>query len=118
MTAMVLLNNAGAEADYTVRAGTDWYDDFQLLDSTDTPIDITGYTITANISESSAAGAAVLKTFTVTVTSAALGKFRIKCAAAIATLTPATYVWQMQWNDGTNDVPAAFGNFVVLAWGL
>jgi hypothetical protein len=118
MTAMVLLNNAGAEADYTVRSGTDWYDDFQLLDSTDTPIDITSYTITANISASSAAGAAVLKTFTVTKTDAALGKFRIKVPAVDATLTPATYVWQMQWNDGTNDVPAAFGNFVVLAWGL
>ena len=53
-----------------------------------------------------------------TKTNAAAGEFKVAVAAASADLTPGTYWWGLQWNDGTNDVPLCSGNFIVKDWTL
>jgi hypothetical protein len=118
MTAQVLLDDSGAQVNWTVRENTTWTDNFvATLTATGDPIDLTGFTVTAEICADPATPSA-LKTFTVTVTSAATGAFKIRIDESIATLTPGTYWWSMQWNDGTNDVALCAGNFVVQDWTL
>jgi len=118
MSAQVLLDDSGAQVNWTVRENTTWTDNFiATLTATDAAIDLTGYTITAEICADPYTAAA-LKTFTVTITSAATGAFKIRIDESIATLTPGTYWWTMQWNDGTNDVPLCAGLFVVQDWTL
>ena len=90
------------------------------LASSKPPITLTsarGITITAEVTAGPTNNVA-LKTFTVTKTNAAAGQFRIRIDETLTTLTPGTYWWTMQWNDGTNDVPLCAGYFVVQHWTL
>jgi hypothetical protein len=54
----------------------------------------------------------------VTKTNSALGQFNIRISETITTLTPGTYWWAMQWNDGSDDVALCAGLFVVQHWTL
>jgi hypothetical protein len=118
MSAQVQLDDSGAQVNWTVRKNTTWVDNFvATLTASSTPIDLTGITITAQVT-AAPTSATVLKTFTVTKTNAALGQFRIRISETIANLTPGTYWWSMQWNDGADDVPLCAGNFVVQDWSL
>ena len=118
MSAQVLLDDTGAQVNWTVRENTTWTDDFTAtLTATGAPIDITNITITAEVTAAPNSNAA-LKTFTVTKTNSALGQFTIRISETITTLTPGTYWWGMQWNDGTNDVALCAGLFVVQHWTL
>ena len=118
MSAQVQLDDSGAQVNWTVRKNTTWVDNFvATLTASSTPIDLTNITVTAQIT-AAPTSATVLKTFTVTKTNAALGQFRIRISETIANLTPGTYWWSMQWNDGTDDVALCAGNFVVQDWSL
>jgi len=118
MSAQVQLDDTGAQVNWSVRENTTWVDNFvATLTTTGDPIDLTSITITAEVTAGPTSQAA-LKTFTVTKTDAAAGKFRIRIDETLTTLTPGTYWWSMQWNDGTDDVALAAGNFVVQDWSL
>lgn len=110
-------SDLGASESWAVRENCTWYDTFTATDDDGAAIDLTAYTITAEVTASQSSDTA-LESFTVTKTNAAAGQFRIEIAAADATLTPGTYWWSMQWNDGTNDVPLASGPFIVREWTL
>jgi hypothetical protein len=118
MSAQVLLDDSGAQVNWTVRKNTTWVDNFvATLTASSTPIDLTSITITAQIT-AAPTSSTVLKTFTVTKTNAALGQFKIRISESLTTLSVGTYWWSMQWNDGTDDVPLCAGNFVVQDWSL
>jgi hypothetical protein len=118
MSAQVLLDDTGAQVNWSVRENTTWVDNFTAtLTATGDPIDITDITITAQIT-AAPTSSTVLKTFTVTKTNAALGQFKIRIDETLTTLSVGTYWWSMQWNDGTDDVPLCAGNFVVQDWSL
>lgn len=110
------LNDAGATANWVVREGCTWSRQFTAtIDGV--AVNLTGYTLTAEITASQTSDTA-LKSFTVTKTNAAAGQFRISVAAASADLTPGTYWWALQWNDGTNDLALCSGSFIVKDWTL
>ncbi|NBW09916.1 MAG: hypothetical protein EBR82_18010 [Caulobacteraceae bacterium] len=110
------LNDAGATANFVVREGCTWSREFTAtIDGA--AVNLTSYTITAEITANPTSDTA-LKTFTVTKTNAAAGKFRISVAAADADLAPGTYWWALQWNDGTNDLALCSGSFIVKDWTL
>ena len=118
MSAQVLLDDSGAQVNWTVRKNTTWVDNFvATLTASSTPIDLTSITITAEVTASPINNLA-LKTFVVTKTNAAAGQFRIRIDETLTNVTPGTYWWTMQWNDGTNDVPLCAGLFVVQHWTL
>jgi hypothetical protein len=118
MSAQVLLDDSGAQVNWTVRENTTWTDDFTAtLTATGAAIDITNITITAEVTNGPTSNAAV-KTFVVTKTNAAAGQFTIRISETLTTLTPGTYWWAMQWNDGTDDVALCAGLFVVQHWTL
>ena len=118
MSAQVLLDDTGAQVNWSVRENTTWVDNFvATLTTTGDPIDLTSITITAEVTSGPTSNVA-LKTFVVTKTNAAAGQFRIRIDETLTTLTPGTYWWTMQWNDGTNDVPLCAGLFVVQHWTL
>ena len=118
MSAQVLLDDTGAQVNWSVRENTTWTDDFTApLTATGDPIDITGITITAEVTAAPTSDTA-LKSFVVTKTNSAAGQFTIRIDETLTTLTPGTYWWAMQWNDGTNDVPLCAGLFVVQDWTL
>jgi hypothetical protein len=108
------LNDAGAQANWVVREGCTWSRQFTATIN-GTAVNITSYTITAEVTSAPTSDAA-LKTFT--EPDAAAGKFRISVAAASADLTPGTYFWALQWNDGTDDLALCSGNFIVKDWTL
>ena len=60
-----------------------------------TPVDITGYTITAQI-RTSADDTAILASFTCVITSAALGKWTIALTDVETNLLPRSAYWDMQ----------------------
>ena len=118
MSAQVQLDDTGAQVNWSVRENTTWVDNFTAtLTATGAPIDITNITITAEVTAAPTSDTA-LKSFIVTKTNAAAGQFTIRISETLATLTPSTYWWSMQWNDGTNDVPLCAGLFVVQDWTL
>jgi len=118
MSAQVLLDDTGAQVNWSVRENTTWVDNFvATLTASSTPIDLTNITITAEVTSGPTSNVA-LKTFTVTKTNAALGQFKIRISETLTTLTPGTYWWTMQWNDGTDDVALCAGLFVVQHWTL
>jgi hypothetical protein len=118
MSAQVLLDDSGAQVNWTVRKNTTWVDNFvATLTASSTPIDLTNITITAKVTAAPTSDTA-LKTFTVTKTNSALGQFNIRISETLTTLTPGTYWWAMQWNDGTDDVALCAGLFVVQDWTL
>lgn len=113
----VKVSDLGERLDWTVRENCTWYDTYTATDGAGAAIDITSYTITAEITAAPTSDAA-LKSFTVTKPDAANGQFRIEVDESAADLSPGTYFWSMQWNDGTNDVPLLYGQFVVREWTL
>ena len=118
MSAQVQLDDTGAQVNWSVRENTTWVDNFTAtLTATGAPIDITNITITAEVTAAPTSDTA-LKSFIVTKTNAAAGQFTIRISETLTTLTPGTYWWSMQWNDGTNDVPLCAGLFVVQDWTL
>ena len=118
MSAQVQLDDTGAQVNWSVRENTTWVDNFTAtLTATGAPIDITNITITAEVTAAPTSDTA-LKSFIVTKTNAAAGQFTIRISETLTTLTPGTYWWSMQWNDGTNDVPLCAGLFVVQHWTL
>ena len=118
MSAQVQLDDTGAQVNWSVRENTTWVDNFTAtLTATGAPIDITNITITAEVTAAPTSDTA-LKSFIVTKTNAAAGQFTIRISETLTTLTPGTYWWSMQWNDGTNDVPLCAGYFVVQHWTL
>jgi len=110
------LNDAGASANWVVREGCTWSRQFTATIN-GTAVNLTGYTITAEVTSAPTSDTA-LKTFTVTVTNAAAGQFRVKVDASSADLAPGTYWWSLQWNDGTDDLALCSGSFVVKDWTL
>lgn len=114
---MATVDDLGARQDWAVRENCTWYDTFTATDDAGAAIDITSYTITAEITADESSDTA-LKSFTVTKTNAAAGQFRIEVDESTADLTPGSYWWGMQWNDGTNDVALASGRFIVREWTL
>lgn len=112
----VTFDDAGATANWVVREGCTWSRSFTATIGT-TPVNLTGYTITAEVTAAPTSDTA-LKTFTVTVTNAAAGQFRISVAAGSADLAPGTYFWALQWNDGSSDRPLCSGSFIVKDWTL
>jgi len=118
MSAQVQLDETGAQVNWSVRENTTWTDDFTAtLTATGAAIDITNITITAEVTAAPTSDTA-LKSFVVTKTNAALGQFNIRISETLTTLTPGTYWWAMQWNDGTDDVALCAGLFVVQDWTL
>ena len=118
MSAQVQLDDTGAQVNWTVRENTTWTDDFTAtLTATGAAIDITNITITAEVTNGPTSNAAV-KTFVVTKTNAAAGRFNIRISETLTNITPGTYWWAMQWNDGTDDVALCAGLFVVQHWTL
>ena len=112
----VTFSDAGATANWVVREGCTWSRTF-TASINGTAVNLTGYTVTAEVTAGPTSDVA-LKTFTCTVTNAASGIFRISIAAATADLTPGTYWWALQWNDGSADQPLCSGNFIVKDWTL
>jgi hypothetical protein len=116
MAKNVTFDDTGAHAPWAVRENCTWSREFTAR-ADGVAVNLASYTITAEITADEVTDAAS-KSFTVTKTDAASGKFKIVVAAADATLTPGRYWWSMQWNDGTNDVPLCSGPFVVHQWTL
>lgn len=116
MTRTAVFDDTGATATWTVRERCLWSRTFTAT-SDDVPVNLTSYTITAEITADESNDTA-LRTFTVTKTNAAAGEFRISIAAANATLTPGRYYWSLQWDGGSGAQPLASGPFTVKDWTL
>lgn len=116
MARTVTFDDAGAYVTWTVRENCTWTRTFTATTG-GTAINITGYTITAEITALESTNAA-LKTFTATITNGAAGQFKITVAAADATLAVGRYWWSLQWNDGSTDLALCSGPFVVKHWTL
>ena len=118
MSARVHLDDTGTYAAWSVRRNCTWSREFVARDDvTKTPLNLTGYTVTAEVSASEDNEAA-LRTFSCSVTNAAQGRFRVEVAEANATLAPGRYWWSMQWSVGGVSVPLCAGPFIVRHWGL
>lgn len=116
MASTLAFDDSGAYVTWTVRENCTWTRTFTATTG-GTAINISGYTITAEVTASEDSAAAV-KTFTATITNAAAGQFKITVAAADATLDVGRYWWSLQWNDGSSDVALCSGPFVVKDWTL
>lgn len=118
MSTRVALSDLGTYASWSVRERTTWSREFQARDEvTKVPLNLTGYTVTAEITASEDNPTA-LRTFTCTVTNAAQGRFRVSIAKESATLDPERYWWAMQWLKDGVAVPICAGPFIVRHWGL
>lgn len=116
MSKAATFDDTGAAVTWVVRENCTWSRTFTATTG-GTAINITSYTITAEITSNYDSDTA-LKTFTVTITNGAAGQFKIAVAAADATLAPGRYWWSLQWNDGSSDVALCSGPFVVKDWTL
>ena len=117
MATNLTFDDRGAYVTWNVRENCTWSRAFTATGATGTAINITSYTITAEITADETTDTAS-KTFTCTITNGAAGQFKIVVAAADATLAVGRYWWSLQWNDGTSDVPLCSGPFVVGNWTL
>lgn len=88
----------------SVLKGDDLTRSFTIKDENDNPIDITGWTFLAQL-RVRPSDAAVVETWTVTITNAAGGAFDMKLTAAkTGAMTPGTYVWDLQRTDAAGDI--------------
>ncbi len=114
----VTFSDAGATANWVVREGATISRTFTATTGTaNTPVNITSYTIAAEVTAAATSDAA-LKTFTVTKTNAAAGEFRITISAATNDLAVGTYFWAMEWDTGSATQPLVSGSLIVKDWTL
>jgi hypothetical protein len=116
MSARIHLDDTGTYAAWSVRRNCTWAREFVAkLDGS--PMNLTGYTVTAEVSASED-NATALRTFSCSVTNAAQGRFRVEIAEANADLAAGRYWWSLQWSVGGISVPLCAGPFIVRHWGL
>jgi len=108
------VDHLGAELPWRVRRLCLWQLEF-VAEIDDVPVNLTGYTISARITASRTSTTA-LKTPTVTITNAALGKFKLSVAESSADLTAGTYWWALEWDGGSGDIPLCSGALIVEPW--
>lgn len=117
MRNVFVLDDTGGHFEWRVARNCVWRTAFELTDEDGHPEDITAATITAAITANQASTTA-LKTFTVTKTAATRGEWSIHVADSAADLSPGTYWWAMELDDGTGDEPMASGPFIVEPWSV
>ncbi len=103
-------------ANLTLYAGADFNATFNVVDTSNSPYDFTGYTASSQMQKSAGIGATTVPatTFTVGITSAAGGVFEVSVGSTdTRTLTEGRYVYNVLVSSGATIYNIVNGNIMV-----
>ena len=103
-------------ANLTLYAGADFNATFNVVDTSNSPYDFTGYTASSQMQKSAGIGATTVPatTFTVGITSAAGGGFEVSVGSTdTRTLTEGRYVYNVLVSSGATIYNIVNGNIMV-----
>ena len=103
-------------ANLTLYAGADFNATFNVVDTSNSPYDFTGYTASSQMQKSAGIGATTVAatTFTVGITSAAGGVFEVSVGSTdTRTLTEGRYVYNVLVSSGATIYNIVNGNIMV-----
>lgn len=101
---------------FSISGGSNFNKEYQLLDTSKSPIDIDGWSTSGQIAKSVAIGATLgaQQTFAVGITSAADGKFKLSLTPnQTSSLDSGRYVYDVLLNNGSTTYKVLEGNIVV-----
>lgn len=101
---------------FSISGGSNFNKEYQILDTSKSPIDIDGWTSSAQIAKSVAIGATLgaQETFSVGITSAIDGKFKLSLTPSQTNgLSAGRYVYDVLMDDGSTTYKILEGNIIV-----